>query len=218
MSDFKTSARDLQRTSFEALLLRLHPDREHAGSKYEEIRQKLIRFFDWNDCSQEEGLADEVFDRVALKLETEDIRDVIAFTWGVARNVLRESRKRPSLLAIDDLPLERSPHTAHPERQILNEGERQRRIKCLQRCIQKLSPDERELFLQYEYYRGRAQNTAQLARRMGTTIGALQTKAHRIKQKVEKCALQCFGYIASRQIVNQGGIRSDERRGTKRSD
>ena len=186
------NSKDLPRAPFEALLLRLAPDREQAGQKYEDIRQKLIRFFEWNDCLMAEALADEVFDRVSLKLETEDVRDVVPFTMGVARNVLRELRKKPSMRAIDDLPPGQSPHTLHPELRILDEGERQRRIRCLHRCIQRLSPPDRELSLKYEYYRGKPHSTTQLAQRMAMTVGALQTRAHRIKEKVQRCALRCF--------------------------
>src|SRR5579864_9164930 len=90
--------------SFDCLLRHLDSDRDCAGRRYEEIRQKLIRFFAWNDCGMQEDLADEVLDRVALRLESEAVRDLMAFAWGVARNLVRESRKRLPEVAIDDLP------------------------------------------------------------------------------------------------------------------
>src|SRR5260370_8775058 len=54
---------DLTTASFESLLQRLDPDRERAGGKYENIRRKLIKFFQWNDCFAEEDLADEPLGR-----------------------------------------------------------------------------------------------------------------------------------------------------------
>src|SRR5260370_21814440 len=60
---------DLTTASFESLLQRLDPDRERAGGKYENIRRKLIKFFQWNDCFAEEDLADETLDRAPKSWE-----------------------------------------------------------------------------------------------------------------------------------------------------
>jgi len=180
------------RSQFEILLRRLDADRDHAGQKYEELRRRLIRFFGWNDCFPEEDLADEVFDRVALKIESGEIHDLLPFIWGVARNVAREFYKRLPTVDIDELPPHEGPHTGNAELPIIEATERQRRLECLHQCTHQLSTAERELFLEYEYYTDNPQNTEKLAGRLGLTIGALQTKAHRIKHKVEMCARKCF--------------------------
>lgn len=189
--------------TFHQFLYRLDSDFDSAGKRYEEIRQKLIRFFEWNESSRGHELADEVLDRVAWKIKNENIHDVMSFTWGVAKNVLRESRRRWFELGVDDLPPELSPRVAHPEIRILNEGEKLRRLKCLRCCMQRLSFSERELFLQYEYYQTKPGRTLQLAQAMGLSIGALQTRAHRIKQKIEQCTLKCFDSHSGR-VKKQG--------------
>lgn len=182
---------DERRSQFDQLLRRLDADRDRAGEKYLELRVRLIRFFGWNDSFPEEDLADEVLDRVALKIEGE-IQDLVPFIWGVARNVVREFRKRRPTIDVGNLQPHEDPHTGHAELQIIEAAERQRRLQCLHQCIQALSAAERELFLAYEYYTDRPRNTAELAERMGLTVGALQTKAHRMKHKVEMCARKCF--------------------------
>jgi DNA-directed RNA polymerase specialized sigma24 family protein len=183
---------DLLSEEFENLLRCLDDDREDAGERYEDIRRKLTRFFAWNDCFPEEDLADTTFDRVASKLATEQIHNIVAFIWGVAKNIKREFYRRPQPIDIEELPPGKSPQTGHLELTIIDEREAQRRRQCLQTCIQKLSDSERELFLDYEYYAGKAQKMESLTERLGLTMSALRTRAHRIKRRVEVCALECF--------------------------
>ena len=193
--------KDEPSSQFESLLRRLDADRDHAGQKYEELRRRLIRFFGWNDCFPEEDLADEALDRVALKIDSEEINDIVPFTWGVARNIVREFHKRLPTVDIDDLPPHEGPHTGNAELPIIEAADRQRRLQCLHQCIQVLSAAEREVFLEYEYYTDKPQNTAKLAERLGLTIGALQTKAHRIKHKVEMCTRKCFASSPKRLAI-----------------
>ena len=198
-------------TPFEALLLRLDPDRDLAGQKYEELRYRLIKFFGWNDCFPEPDLADQTLDRVAHKLGTETIQDVIRFSWGVARNVAREFRKRHPTIDIDDLPSHEAPHTGNLELKIINAAVRRRRLDCLHQCIQQLSAADREIFFAYEYYTDKPQNTAKLAERLDLTVGALQTRAHRIKHKVELCARKCFASRKGLSLVFSKDAVHDER-------
>ncbi len=202
---------DLTTASFESLLQRLDPDRERAGGKYENIRRKLIKFFQWNDCFAEEDLADETLDRVAQKLGSVEVRDVGAFLWGVAKNVVREAGRRPPTCDLDDLPPAMEPHTGDAELPIIDKTENERRLQCLHQCIQKLSASDRELFLDYEYYTGKGENTQALMERFQLTVSALQSKAHRLKRKVEKCSLKCFGSPAKRwsPVIRSGEAGHD---------
>jgi hypothetical protein len=50
------------------MLAELHPDSERAGEQYEKIRRKLVKLFEWRDCAQAEGCADETFNGVAQKI------------------------------------------------------------------------------------------------------------------------------------------------------
>src|SRR5712692_1447912 len=84
--------------AFEKLLACLDPDRERAGAKYEEIRHKLLKLFQWRGCTAAEDYADRTIDRVARRtLESREPRleDPYRYFHGVALNVLREYWREP---------------------------------------------------------------------------------------------------------------------------
>lgn len=193
---------DLRTTGFEILLRHLHADRDCAGEIYEEIRRRMIKYFVWNDCFPGEDLVDEVFNRVAHKLETGQVHNLTAFIWGVAKNLVREFRRQPVMVDIEDLPPGKGPRTEHPELPIIGRAEKRQQLECLQKCIQRLSEPDRELFLEYQYYAVKAQNAEALAQRLGLTLGALQAKAHRLKHKIETCALKCLDCSSTKPSNN----------------
>ena len=65
---------------------------------------------------------------------------------------------------------------------------------CLEKCLQELSPQDRQLI--EDYYRGetvsRIENRKQLAARMGISISVLRIRAHRIRQKANACIQDCL--------------------------
>jgi DNA-directed RNA polymerase specialized sigma24 family protein len=177
---------------FDKLLGILDADRECAGEKYEDFRRKLARYFMWNDCFPAEDLTDTVFDRVALRLRNCQVRDIGGFIFGVARNVKREFHKRPPTVSIEELPVCGQLQSEHLELRIIDDAEKCRRRACLRQCVMGLRVKDRELFLEYEYYGQRTLEIDMMAQRLNLTIGALRTKAHRIKRRVEACVLECF--------------------------
>src|SRR5688500_17000622 len=85
--------------ALDALLRRLHPERERAWQEYERIREKLCKFFKWGGCPDPPEFADRTIDRVARKIMEGSelrIRDPYPFFHGVARNVLKEHRRAPT--------------------------------------------------------------------------------------------------------------------------
>ena len=50
--------------AFEQLLSVLDADRDRAGERYEVIRRKLLKFFEWRGCQRPDELADQTIDRV----------------------------------------------------------------------------------------------------------------------------------------------------------
>jgi DNA-directed RNA polymerase specialized sigma24 family protein len=183
----------LRRSDFEVLLERLDPDRDSAGQKYEGLRRKLIKFFEWNRCSPAEDLADQTLDRVARRLGREDVAQVLAFAWGVAHHVRQEcGRQMRRRVALGDLPA----GTARPEddvegalhEQLLDE----RRTRCLAACLQRLPPRERELFhAYYEPNREPSVRRRALAAERGLTIRGLRVKVNRLREKLEVCVTRC---------------------------
>lgn len=80
--------------SFDKLLAWLHPDREQAGQRYEDIRRKLIKLFLSRGCNQPEELTDETINRVAQKIDKileEYVGDPEYYFFAVARRVCRGS-------------------------------------------------------------------------------------------------------------------------------
>jgi hypothetical protein len=89
--------RELTPEAFTKLLAILDPDPETAGGKYEQLRRKLIKFFEWRGSFISDELADETLNRLARKIdEGEEIeKNVFALSLGIARFVLLETLKRP---------------------------------------------------------------------------------------------------------------------------
>ena len=176
----------LTKRAFDLLLARLDSDRHQAGIKYELLRRKLIRFFEWRACSLPDNLTDETIDRVAKNLEAgEEIRNLAAYCAGTARNVFLESlrirrREEPAdgLLASSAAPAEA------PERC----------SECLERCLRKLSSEEADLILRY--YRNekpsRIVSRRELANQTGIPLNALRIRTHRIRARLESCVEMCL--------------------------
>jgi DNA-directed RNA polymerase specialized sigma24 family protein len=172
--------------NFDELLGWLHPDdREQAGRKYEEIRRKLIRIFIHRGCMTAEELADETIDRVTrkvleIKAKYNASDDPALYFYGVARNVYREYlKRRPDPV----LP----PPEEEPEDLTLE-------CECLERCLARLAPRNRELIL--EYYQdeegAKIERRKKLAHHFEMAINALRIRTHRIRADLKKCVLECL--------------------------
>jgi RNA polymerase sigma factor (sigma-70 family) len=185
----------LSRESLEKLLLVLDPDQERAAQKYEAIRIRLIRLFEWRGCRLPESLADETIDRVTRRIdEGVDIRaeDPGVYFCGVARNVLREywtSIQREKKFRQS----EPSATSSQGEGQ-LEQDEATERLECLERCLAELPPDSLRLItLYYQPNRAeRIESRAQLARELGITLGSLRVRAHRIRKSLEDGVNECM--------------------------
>lgn len=178
--------------AFDGLLSWLDPDRERAGERYEQIRSGLIRGFQRHGCVQPEDLADETINRVAKRLP--DIApnytgDPARYFYGVAHNVHLESlRRQPEVVPLPpgELPLRETP----PD--LLGDVEPE--YACLQRCMQHLTPRNREMILQY--YRGerdvKIKLRQELAERLGIKLANLRLQAQRVRANLKKCILVCL--------------------------
>lgn len=193
--DLQIGREKLSPAQFEKLLRGLDRDRERAGQKYEDLRLLLIRFFDWNACPGAEEHADETLNRVARRLEEEDILDIAAFAWGVAKNIRREvASKSRRLISLDDLGDEGLPlrDNRDTEKELYDQFEKAHRVACLRVCLSKLSKGDRDLFVSYHVPAGeRSEARRELARVAGLSLGALRMKVIRLRQKLEKCTRRC---------------------------
>lgn len=179
--------RDLSQESFDLLLRFLDSDREAAGRRYEEIRIKLVKVFTCRGCLTPEDLADETMNRVSRKVGgiiESYVGDRRLYFYGVARNVFLESvRKQPHV-----------PPMPEPTSTEQKEAEQE----CLDQCMQKLTPTNRKLIL--EYYtsdkRQKIERRKQLAERLGIAPNALRIRAHRIRGSLTKCVFECLEHNA----------------------
>jgi len=176
-------------TAFQNLLVRLDTDRNQAGEKYEKLRRSLIKFFEWNSCFPAEDLVDETLDRVARKLDVEEVRNVPALALGIARNVRLEAHKRSArLVQISELPQgANSARELNLENAIQQKIDQGRRAQCVRLCLRRLSAEERKLFLKYHNPGADAVTERQrLANDYGLTISALRVRINRMREKRER--------------------------------
>jgi DNA-directed RNA polymerase specialized sigma24 family protein len=177
--------REVTQEKFASFLAWLAPDRDRAGEEYERLRFRLCTFFSQRGSSFADELADETINRVILKSSEEQIENKIAYCYGVAKNVYRESlRKERTHLDIDDVIIAaKTPEAPSFSRE------------CLDKCLDKLSPEGRNLLL--DYFSEAKQAKIELHRRISDhlkmTQTALRMKVMRTKQKLKTCVRECMG-------------------------
>ena len=176
--------------AFNKLLAHFSPNREEAGTQYELIRMKIVRYFEWRTCPLAEDLADETINRVARRIdEGENISNLSAYCLSVARLVFMESLREPERTAV---PLDEMPQkSADPP---LEDDQKEARLRCLDHCLDKLPIESRTLILGYYYEAKRAKidRRRQLADGLGIPLNALRIRAHRIRILIEKCVRDCL--------------------------
>lgn len=182
--------RELTREEFEALLASLDDDRNLAAEKYETIRHKLIRLFEWRGCDFPEDLADETINRVARRMaEGVEVRsaDPFGYFCGVAhlvyKEVWRRAAREQKALDSGDWP------PSQPE-----EERDDRRLACLKKCLEKLPEEQRHLLLQYHKGEDNIRNRKELCDELDIPINALRIRVHRVRRKLEDCIESCLGH------------------------
>lgn len=174
---------DITQDAFDKFLAWLDSDRERAGTKYEDIRLKLIKFFTCRGCLAGEELADETINRVIRR--TQEMADTytgdpVFYFYGVARRVHLEHVRKP----VPSLP----PPSPEPLEQ------KERQDQCLQLCMKALAPENRALVLEY-YSQDRPAkilHRKKLAKRLGISAIALRLRMHRIRTSLQACVETCL--------------------------
>jgi len=179
---------DLNQEAFDELLAWLNPDRERAGRKYEDIRQRLIRIFMHRGCLTAEDLADKTINKVARKvseIKVYYVGDPALYFCGVARNVYAEYYK-----GLVELPVVTEIIPA-PVPDDLDESELEH--ECLERCLGEMKPKDQELLLEYYREEGGAkiEQHQDTARRLGITVNALRIIICRLRASFKKCMRKC---------------------------
>jgi len=180
-------------SAFDALLEILGPDREAAGARYEEFRQRLVRLFRLWGSEAPEDAADITISRVTAKVAAgEQIRssDPYVYFHGVARFVFMEGLRRrykEREVAAGQMVIEAT-------RARGDEGV-ERRAACLEKCLGGLEEAERTALL--EYYdlgqRERIDRRQAMADRFGIPVAALRVRMHRERERLRPCVTKCAG-------------------------
>ena len=175
----------LTQEAFDQLLVWLDPNRDQAGKKYEDIRLRLIKIFTCRGCAEADNLADETINRVTSKVQTlvaDYTGDPALYFYGVAHRVhLEYCRRKPTPVVSPPPPVEHS-------------DEIEQEYDCLEQCMQRLKPDNRELVLQYyqEEKQAKINNRKRLAEQLGIALNALRIRAHRIRATLQQCVQSCL--------------------------
>ena len=182
-------------SAFQRLLHWLDGETNSDGQKYLEMRRRLVAYFDRKSCLTPDDLADETLNRVARRLEEEDISEAdepAKYCYIVARFVflehLRSSRR-------EDAFANHLMRTATTATAIFDQAEDEKNImlSCLEACIKTLEPESRQII--HGYYVGKErekiENRRSLAQTLGITPNALSIRACRIRARLEKCVREC---------------------------
>jgi DNA-directed RNA polymerase specialized sigma24 family protein len=193
----------LTQTSFDQFLGVLDSDRDAAGHKYEGMRIRAVKYFEWRACRGADMLADETLDRIARKLEAgEQIKDLLKYTYGVARLVYFESLKQQ---VVEDEIDEGLPD---PHRYI---SEPDRRMDCLENCLGRIPPNSRQMILGYYAHQKQAKidHRKRLAEHFSISVNALRIKAMRIRAALESCVLDCMDRETGETIQSFSSLTSE---------
>lgn len=175
----------LDRTALASLIARLDGS---DAREYEVLRRKLIGFFDLRGIAGPDAAADETLDRVARKLQRgEPVQSLRAYVFGVARKVLLERLRREhreSVVQETWILLHGDPGAPH---------ETERRLACLEKCLDALSPENRALVEAYHGLGGGADESRRaLAAKLGVSGTALRTRVHRLRNALGACLRTCL--------------------------
>ena len=176
--------KEVTREKFARFLAWLSPDSDSAGEEYERLRFRLCTFFAQRHCLFSDDLADETINRVILKITEEKIESKLAYCYGVAKNVYRESlRKERTHLDIDEVAIA----AKAPEEQSFSR-------ECLDKCLAELPPESRNLILDYfsEVKLAKIELHRRISESFQMTQTALRMRVMRIKQKLKICVQECM--------------------------
>jgi DNA-directed RNA polymerase specialized sigma24 family protein len=184
--------------AFTRLLEWLDDGTDSQGQTYLEMRRRLVSYFDRRNRPFADELADETFNRIGKTLETDgaiDTKPPARYCYVIARFVLLEDIRRGNRT----VPVDERRAAAAVERGLARPDAaedaslQERRLTCLDRCLQELKPEQRDLAIEYyrDAKRQRIDRRRGLAERLGITMNALGIRASRIRNALETCMDAC---------------------------
>lgn len=181
----------LTQQAFDKLLECFSLDRDEAGKRYQIMRSKLVRSFEFRLIDSAEDRADDTINRVARRIdEGKHIDNLTAYMYRTAYLVYLEALKEPDHSEID---FETAPAVASEP--TFEDSQQEQRQRCFDDCLNNLTTEHRELILRYYEETGRAkiELRKKLAAKLSIPLNALRIRAHRIRMALEKCITECLG-------------------------
>ena len=177
--------RDPTPEEFEKFLLWLDSDRDAAGRRLNVIQTRLIKIFVSRGCVDAEALADEVSNRVAVRIDAciTKYSDPMRCCLGFLDNVHLEYRRDQQKMLNAQAPPKPRPS-----------DELEKEDQCLERCLGHLETPEHDLFVRYFESEKRARIDARrkLAEELKLTANALRIQAHRVRKRLRGCMEECL--------------------------
>jgi DNA-directed RNA polymerase specialized sigma24 family protein len=193
--DLAQEASVLTHVAFSRLLEWLDDGTDSCGRTYLEMRRLLVAYFDRRHRPFADELADDTLNRIGRTLERSGsiaARPPARYCHVVAKFVLLEDiRRGRRSICIDpgqrlaSFPSSWSRHAAVDD----DTSIREQRLACLDRCLETLKPDQRELAIEYyrDDNRARIERRREMARRLRITTNALGIRVSRIRNALEAC-------------------------------
>ncbi|MDX6528435.1 MAG: hypothetical protein QOH41_725 [Blastocatellia bacterium] len=177
----------VNRSEYSSAFARLFGEGEQADTAYMSLWRDLVKYFQMKgEITEAEDLAHSVIERMFKKacydgLEL-PISQVSFYSFGIAKNVWQEHRRKLHLLSKQQVSLE----TGHPRFVLVGpEQERDERedllFDILDECMAKLSDRDKDLIL--SYYDREKRNA--LAADYSVSRETLRVRVHRIRQQLE---------------------------------
>jgi DNA-directed RNA polymerase specialized sigma24 family protein len=183
--------------AFHRLLAWLDDGVDSGGETYIEMRRRLVAYFDRRNRPFADDLADETFNRISKTLDQSGaiaVKPPARYCYVVARFVLLEDiRRSRRYIPVDESrdvpPFGPRPFTGLEDRELVQE----QRLECLDRCLDQLRPDQRELVIEYyrDAKRERIERRRALAEHLRITMNTLGVRACRIRSTLETCVDAC---------------------------
>jgi DNA-directed RNA polymerase specialized sigma24 family protein len=188
--------------AFRQFLHWLDDGTDSRGEKYLEMRRRLVAYFDRKNCVAPDDLADETLNRVARRLEEEAGAITgtapAQYCYITAKFVfleyLREGARSQTSLS-EMSPGEADAVLGAASVAYVEVQSKERLSACLEDCLARLAPADRDLIL--DYYQGEQRSKIEgrrvLATRLHLSVNALSIKACRIRNKLEVCVRERAG-------------------------
>ena len=185
--------RDPTPEEFEMFLAWLDSNREEAGRRLKVIQSRLIQIFISRGCIDAEALADEVVNRVAVRIEkvkrdySDPPRCCVGFVENVVREYLRDERNKSNAI------------WPPPPRPTI---ELEREDSCLSECLEGLATPDRELVVRYFHGEKRVKiaGRKKLAEERMLTANALKIQAFKLRKKLRLCLETCLNHAEAETI------------------